>query len=33
MKKEFRNEAIFRANIVLIAVGVSVFIIVKKYTK
>lgn len=33
MKKEFRNEAIFRANIVILVVSVSVFIMVKKYTK
>ena len=33
MKKETRNEAIFRANVVLIVVGVSVVLMIRKYTK
>lgn len=33
MKRETRNEAIFRANVVLIVVGVSVVLMIRKYTK
>ena len=33
MNKESRNEAIFRANIVLIVVSVSVVLMIRKYTK
>ena len=32
-KKEMRNAAIFRANVVLIVVGVTMVIMIKKYTK
>ena len=33
MRKEMRNAAIFRANVVLLLVGVSMVYVIKKYTK
>lgn len=33
MSKETRNAAIFRANVVLMVVGISMLIVIKKYTK
>ncbi len=33
MKKEMKRAAIFRANVILLTIGISTIILIRKYTK